>query len=50
MTNNNKSVGTHDIHPGVPEKLSYEIAEILTMVCNLLPKSVSVPKECKLTM
>lgn len=45
---NNKSVETHDIHPGLAEKLTYEIAERLTMVCNSLSKSASVPKECKL--
>jgi len=49
MTNNYKPVGTCDNHQGVTEKLFYEIAEILTMVCNLLPKLVSVPKECNLT-
>lgn len=38
------------MQPGIAEKLSYEIAEILIMVCNLLPKSVLVPKECKPTM
>lgn len=46
---NNKSVETH-IHLGLAEKLTYEIAERLTMICKFLAKSVSVPKECKLKM
>lgn len=45
---NNKSVETHDIHLGLAEKLTYEIAERLNMVCNSSARSVSVPKESKL--
>lgn len=40
---NNKSEETH-IRLGLAEKLTCEIADGLTMICNLLAKSVSVPK------
>ncbi|CAM4650296.1 unnamed protein product [Lepidochelys olivacea] len=43
--NNNKSPGPDGIHPRVLKELKCEIAELLTVVCNLAFKSASVPNE-----
>ncbi|CAM4382079.1 unnamed protein product [Lepidochelys olivacea] len=45
--NSNKSLGPDGIHPRVLKDLKCEIAELLTMVCNLSFKSATVPNDCK---
>ncbi|CAM4678027.1 unnamed protein product [Lepidochelys kempii] len=46
--NSNKSPGPDGIHPGVLKELKYEIAELLTMVCDLSFKSAPVPNDWKI--
>ncbi|CAM5114322.1 unnamed protein product [Eretmochelys imbricata] len=46
--NSNKSPGPDGIHPRVLKELKCEIAELLTMVCNLFFKSASVPNDWKI--
>ncbi|XP_065409551.1 dnaJ homolog subfamily C member 12 isoform X1 [Chrysemys picta bellii] len=44
----NKSPGPDGIHPRILKELKCEIAELLTMVCNLSFKSSSVPNDWKI--
>ncbi|CAM4592116.1 unnamed protein product, partial [Lepidochelys kempii] len=46
--NRNKSLGPDGIHPRVLKELKCEIAELLTMVCNLSFKSATVPSDWKI--
>ncbi|CAM4534756.1 unnamed protein product [Lepidochelys kempii] len=46
--NSNKSPGPDGIHPRVLKELKCEIAELLTMVCNLSFKSATVPNDWKI--
>ncbi|CAM5175000.1 unnamed protein product [Eretmochelys imbricata] len=46
--NSKKSPGPDGIHPRVLKELKCEIAELLTMVCNLSFKSASVPNDWKI--
>ena len=43
--NSDKSSGPDGIHARALKELKYEIAKLLTVVCNLVFKLVSVPKE-----
>uniref|UniRef100_K7EXX2 Endonuclease/exonuclease/phosphatase domain-containing protein n=1 Tax=Pelodiscus sinensis TaxID=13735 RepID=K7EXX2_PELSI len=45
--NVNKSPGPDGIHPRVLKELKWEIAELLSVVCNLSFKSASVPNDWK---
>uniref|UniRef100_K7F032 Reverse transcriptase domain-containing protein n=1 Tax=Pelodiscus sinensis TaxID=13735 RepID=K7F032_PELSI len=45
--NVNKSPGLDGIHPRVLKELKWEIAELLSVVCNLSFKSASVPNDSK---
>uniref|UniRef100_K7GG65 Reverse transcriptase domain-containing protein n=1 Tax=Pelodiscus sinensis TaxID=13735 RepID=K7GG65_PELSI len=45
--NVNKSSGPDGIHPRVLKELKWEIAELLSVVCNLSLKSASVPNDWK---
>ncbi|CAM4589829.1 unnamed protein product [Lepidochelys kempii] len=47
--NSNKSPGPDGIHPRVLKELKCEIAELLTMVCNLSFKSATVPNDWKIS-
>ncbi|CAM5146477.1 unnamed protein product [Natator depressus] len=46
--NSNESPGSDGIHPRVLKELKCEIAELLTMVCNLSFKSATVPNDWKI--
>ncbi|CAM5145241.1 unnamed protein product [Eretmochelys imbricata] len=46
--NSNKSLGPDGIHPRVLKELKCEIAELLTMVCNLSFKSATVSNDWKI--
>ncbi|CAM5124147.1 unnamed protein product [Natator depressus] len=46
--NSKKSPGPDGIHPRVLKELKCEIAELLTMVCNLSFKSATVPNDWKI--
>lgn len=43
--NSDKSSGPDGIHARALKELKYEIAKLLTVVCNLVLKLASVPKE-----
>uniref|UniRef100_K7F105 Reverse transcriptase domain-containing protein n=1 Tax=Pelodiscus sinensis TaxID=13735 RepID=K7F105_PELSI len=45
--NVNKSLGPDGIHPRVLKELKWEIAELLSVVCNLSFKSASIPNDWK---